>query len=486
MQCFDKTSEDWESWICPDLGAYWRLARYANSDRIVLKPASSQSSTQSAPTCFFVFDAIEGYALQYFNGQNTVRQVQTYLQQKFPHADSHTVTRLIERLIAEGILAARIERDEVEIPEVPTPTILKPGVEWHYNPDGYWILWNREERTYLQVSQEDKTLIEQLALRSKAEVLAEFDLSASDLQVLFQNLAMGRMLPNQQPIKRQRRKFTPFQLLYFKRPLFNPDPWLNRKIGLLRWIWTRGFALVLIAFLAASLAIGIDRRDAILVMGQNLMQSSGGSFFIPFALLSVFVVTLHELGHAFTLKHYGREVPEVGLLFMCLFPAAYTDTTAQYLLPKWKRVLVVGAGILVQVTIAAIALLFWNLAIPGSWLHSASYLLMVAALFTVAVNLNPMAKFDGYYLAVAATGINNLRNRAFQLYVNLFTGQPLLEEGKDRLILAIYAPFSLLYIWSVFGFLFYRLFDWTLVNIPALGAMLLFTWLLYYFAPDSE
>jgi putative peptide zinc metalloprotease protein len=108
---------------------------------------------------------------------------------------------------------------------------------------------------------------------------------------------------------------------------------------------------------------------------------------------------------------------------------------------------------------------------------------MAASLFTLALNLNPVAKFDGYYLAVAATGINNLRGRAFGLYINFFTGKPIREPQKDLWILALYAPFSLLYIWFVFGFLFWRIFTWSWTQMPITVLFLLAIWAVYYFCP---
>ncbi|MGD2183305.1 hypothetical protein [Lusitaniella coriacea] len=468
--CFDPKSQD--SWICPSLGTYWQLGKLKSSNQFVLRSPYSKQR--------FLFTPVEGYALQHFTGQYAIAQIQTQIAQKFPDTPPNFVQTLISRLLEEGILSVG------EVEEKPKASLLKSSVEWHYNADGYWILRNQEDRTFIQVGREDKAIIDQLGTKPRAEILAEFGIPPAKLQTLLQMLAATGMLEGSQPPKRQRGKFNPMQLLFFKFPLFNPDPWLNRNIAYLRWLWTKSFAIVLGVFLLLSGAIALDRRDAILSMGQRLMEGQGASLFIPFAFLSVFVVTLHELGHAFTLKYYNRQVPEVGLLFMCLFPAAYTDTTDQYCLSQGKRILVVAAGVLVQITIAAIALLFWNLSVEGSGLHTASYLLMVAALFTVAVNLNPLAKFDGYYLSVAVTGINNLRNRAFGFYGNLFTGKPIRERAKDRLVLAIYAPFSLFYIWFVFGFLFYRLTDWTLVNAPTIAAMLLIAWAIYYFFPTAS
>ncbi|WP_287522101.1 hypothetical protein [Okeania sp. SIO2C2] len=37
------------------------------------------------------------------------------------------------------------------------------------------------------------------------------------------------------------------------------------------------------------------------------------------------VIFLHEFGHAFTLKHFGGVVPEIGLLFMCFMSVMYTS-----------------------------------------------------------------------------------------------------------------------------------------------------------------
>jgi multidrug efflux pump subunit AcrA (membrane-fusion protein)/Zn-dependent protease len=216
------------------------------------------------------------------------------------------------------------------------------------------------------------------------------------------------------------------------------------------------------------------------------MSSLRTSLLLPFILLTILVVTLHELGHAFTLKHYGGIVPEVGVMIRFFFPAAYTNTTDSYCLVKRRqRGLVVGAGVLCQIIIWAMGLWLWNLSSSGTWLSTTSYLLMVAALFTVAINLNPLTKFDGYYLAVALSGINNLRSRSFGFYANLLSWRPIQENRRDALVLAAYAPFSLAYTLLVFGHLFGWLGDWSLTNIPFWTLTLLTLWAIYFYWPNS-
>jgi putative peptide zinc metalloprotease protein len=136
--------------------------------------------------------------------------------------------------------------------------------------------------------------------------------------------------------------------------------------------------------------------------------------------------------------------------------------------------------------LAAIALLLWNWSNPSSWLHTTSYLLMTAALFTVALNLNPLARFDGYYLASAMTGINNLRSRSFKFYQRLLTRKANPEKKKNSLILACYAPLSLAYIYFIFGFLILRITDWSFTNIPTLSLILLLIWGIYFILPEPK
>jgi len=456
--------------ICPNLGAYWKLGQLKNSENIILKSPGKQ----------FIFSPEEGYALRYFVGQFTLDQIQEACQQEFNHALApNWVSQLLEKLIDLGILTFQ----ETEEPEIlQSSSLLKPCLQW-INHHDYWILRNPENVTFLQVTSEDKTLIEQLELSSPQAIIQEFCIPPEHLKKLLQMLNATGMLVGTQPSKPPRRKFSPLQLLFFRIPLFNPDSFLNTHINKVNWLFSQPIAFLLLALLSASTALGFYHSEAIVHQGQSLVQAYGNNLILPFIFFSFLVILLHEGGHAFTLKHYGGIVPEIGLLFMMLIPAAYTNTSDSYCLSRWKRILVVGAGILVQFILAALGFWIWHFSTDGMGLHTSSFLLMAASLFTLAINLNPVAKFDGYHLAVAATGINNLRGRAFCLYLNFFTGQPLKENRKDLWILALYAPLSLAYIGLVFGFLFWRIFTWSLAHVPITALALLTLWAIYYFFP---
>lgn len=455
--------------LCPDITTQWQLGQTSQKDRVILQEKIGKRCYQ--------FSLVEGYVLQCFTGKFTVQQIQDLCQQRIAGIDSNFVLQLYNKLFVLGIL---------ENPKLAASPKLKLSVQWTYNPEGYWILDNPADHTSspMQVGETDKAVIDDLE-KSHQEIYAKHSISPQHLQELLSMLAATGMLEGTQQAIPPQKKFNPLQLLFFRLPLVNPDPWLDQHIDKLRWIWTRTFSFFLIIFLAASVVVGLSKQSQILFTGQIIWNNYGLSVLIPFILLCGFVVTIHELSHAFTLKHYGGIVPEIGLLMICLMPGCYTDTTASYRLVKRRqRVLVVGAGVLCQVILWAIGLWLWLLLAETSWLKNISYLLMVAALLTVVINLNPLAKFDGYYLASAFTGINNLRDRSFQFYANLFRRRPLPKHQNTRLILATYAPLSLLYGLLVFGHLLLWLTGWSLTNIPVWTLLLFSVWAIYFYSPS--
>lgn len=469
------TPEINQDWLCPNLSSYWQIGKLPKSNQLMLCSPWSQMHYPISPA--------EAQALRYFTGQFTVAQVQQQCQQTPGDISPTFVVELIQKLIDCQILSLELTEPE---PSFGVPQ-LKPSVQWFPQSRGYWILRNPENVTRpMQVSDRHKAAIEQLGRCSVAQILHQHDLNPTEFRTLLQQLATTGMLVGTEPAKAPKRKFTPLRLLFFSLPLCNPDPWLSRSVQYLRWLWTPQAAVALACFLAVSVSYGMRQQSELTQMASALWTQRDGWLVLSFGLLSLMVVSLHELGHAFTLKHFNRSVPEVGLMFMFLFPAAYTNTTDQYSLTRWQRSLVVGAGVICQITIAALAFWLWQGTSAGTWLHTASYLSLVAALLTVTVNLNPLSKFDGYYLALAVTGINNLRSRSFALYAHFLRRQPIQEEPRDRWILALYAPFSLAYSLTVLSFLLLKVTGWSSTNAPILVLLSLLAWLIYFYFPTTK
>ena len=137
-------------------------------------------------------------------------------------------------------------------------------------------------------------------------------------------------------------------------------------------------------------------------------------------LLFPVIKLLHEFGHAFAVKAYGGEVHEMGVMILVLTPVPYVDASSAWAFrSKWQRVLVGGAGMVVEVFIASFALFLWLNLEPGI-LRSLCYnTILIAGISTVLFNANPLLRFDGYYMLMDYLEIPNLRQRATQYLVYL-------------------------------------------------------------------
>ncbi len=171
---------------------------------------------------------------------------------------------------------------------------------------------------------------------------------------------------------------------------------------------------------------------------------------VYYALALMLAKSFHELAHAYTAKHYGLRVPSMGVAFMVMFPLLYTDTSEGWKLTSRRaRLAIDGAGITAEMCLAGISLLAWSF-LPEGAFKSAAYLLAAStSASTLAVNLNPFMRFDGYYLLMDAVDMPNVQQRSFAfgkwqlrrwlLGVDADIPEPEYESGKNWLIGYAYA-----------------------------------------------
>jgi putative peptide zinc metalloprotease protein len=71
-----------------------------------------------------------------------------------------------------------------------------------------------------------------------------------------------------------------------------------------------------------------------------------------------------------------------------------------------------GAGIMVEVALAALAMITWTLVEPGIVQAIAFNVMLICGISTVLFNGNPLLRFDGYYVLADLVEIPNLASRA--------------------------------------------------------------------------
>ncbi|MCB1136533.1 MAG: efflux RND transporter periplasmic adaptor subunit, partial [Chlamydiia bacterium] len=137
---------------------------------------------------------------------------------------------------------------------------------------------------------------------------------------------------------------------------------------------------------------------------------------VKYAAAICVVKCIHELSHAYTAKRYGLYVPSMGIAFIVLFPLLFTDVTnAWKLRSRHQRLLISAAGILAETILAGLSTIGWLLTEPGT-LHNILFVVSSTTwVSTLAVNLNPVIRYDGYYILADLWGVDNLHQRAFRV-----------------------------------------------------------------------
>jgi putative peptide zinc metalloprotease protein len=221
---------------------------------------------------------------------------------------------------------------------------------------------------------------------------------------------MLRRSERREDSERWRRILHPMSL---RIPVFDPNAFLDRWVGLVRplfsvygllaWCAVVGLALVLGASHWAELTEDAGSR---LLSGQNLLL-----LWVAYPC----VKALHEFGHGFAAKVWGAEIHEMGIMFLVLMPMPYVDASAANVFPdKRRRMVVAAAGILVEMFLAALALLVWLTVEPGLVRSLAYDVIWISGASTLLFNANPLLRFDGYFVLSDWIEIPNLGARSNQ------------------------------------------------------------------------
>lgn len=244
------------------------------------------------------------------------------------------------------------------------------------------------------------------------EVVAKFLIQHQLVQASFTD-APPKMAEQLAKIQGSPLKWLLHHYLFFRVPLVNPDAWLTRHLHWARWFSKPAFSWLTLGALAIGLSQVVRRWD---VFTASLVDTFNLEGLMAYGVALLCVKVLHELGHAFTAKHFGCRVPAMGVAFLAMWPVAYTDTNETWRLTcRFQRLRVASAGIMTELVIAAWATLAWAL-LPDGSLKSAAFVLATTSwVATLAINASPFMRFDGYFILMDALDMPNLHGRSFAL-----------------------------------------------------------------------
>ncbi|MFT5107763.1 MAG: putative peptide zinc metalloprotease protein [Verrucomicrobiales bacterium] len=232
--------------------------------------------------------------------------------------------------------------------------------------------------------------------------LLEYDV-ANDARQLFERFKKRRT-------KEVKARFT--NIMFMRFPLLNPDRFLVRTMPFVGWLVGKLGVIIWLLVVGLAFKVAIDNFPALLDQGQSVLAP--GNLLMLYIAMAV-TKTLHEFGHAYCCRKYGGEVHVMGIMLLIFSPIPYMDASSSWgFRSKWRRVQVGAAGMIVEIFVAAIAVFIWANTGSGT-LHNLAYnMIFVASVSTILFNVNPLLRFDGYYILSDLLEIPNLHQRAAQ------------------------------------------------------------------------
>ncbi len=199
-------------------------------------------------------------------------------------------------------------------------------------------------------------------------------------------------------------------IMFLRIPLLDPDAFLKRTLPFVGPWFSRGGALVWLAVLLLAGKVALGHAGALMDQSQGILAPS--NLFLLYVSL-VFIKVFHEFGHAYACRKFGGEVHVMGVMLLIFTPIPYMDATSSWAFrSRWQRALVGAAGMLVELFIAALAVFVWAYTAPGA-LNSLAYNVMfIASVSTLLFNINPLLRFDGYYILSDLLDVPSLHARS--------------------------------------------------------------------------
>jgi putative peptide zinc metalloprotease protein len=201
--------------------------------------------------------------------------------------------------------------------------------------------------------------------------------------------------------------------LFFRLPLVRPAAFLERTLPRVAWLFSP-ITLGAFAMLALLGLFLVARQWDVFLASFPYFFTWDGAAAYGAGLIGVKLI--HELGHAYTATRYGCRVPTMGVSFLVMMPVLYTDTTGAWrLTSRRKRLLIDSAGVIAELMVATLATLAW-VVLPDGPMRSIAFVTATTSwIMSLAVNLSPLMRFDGYYILSDWLGVPNLQNRGFAL-----------------------------------------------------------------------
>ena len=284
--------------------------------------------------------------------------------------------------------------------------------------------------------------------------------------------------------KKEQRKLRSnlMNILFLRIPLLDPDTVLKRCLPLIRLLFSRAGLVAWLAVVGTGLKFALDDFDKLKDQAQGVLAPT--NLFLLY-VCGFLIKMIHETGHACAVRRHGGEVHSMGVMFMMLAPLPYTDATASWSFrSKAQRVLVASSGMLFEFFVAGLAAIAWSWLGGGAAKSVAYNVLFLASVTTVLFNINPLMKFDGYYILADWLDMPNLQQHSgehlkYLLERHVFgkhDARTPAQSQRDAWIFGLYGILSHAYKFLLFGGILVSISRHYLLLAVVMGVFILLSW----------
>lgn len=218
----------------------------------------------------------------------------------------------------------------------------------------------------------------------------------------------------------------------------NLRPLANLLFGFLGYsLWTAVIVIGLSCFVG-------HYESAMLGIRGTLSANQWLSMLLIWSLLKI----AHEAGHGLACINAGGTVRECGLTLIAGIPVAFVDVASSRRLGRWTRIRISLAGVQMELGVASLAFLYWVSYPNSGYRDFALQTALLGSIATILLNLNPLMRFDGYFVLSDALRIPNLATRSEEYLRHrvwsFFTGSPRRNGKSTTALIRTYA-------WAAWG-----------------------------------
>lgn len=180
---------------------------------------------------------------------------------------------------------------------------------------------------------------------------------------------------------------------------------------------------------------------------------SNYSLYLVFLMLSFIISIIHEFGHSVACRKFNVQPKEIGFGFYLFFPVMFTDVSSSWELEKKQRLIIDLAGFYFQVITMVVIMIVMTF---FDSFNTLGKIIVYQNIILIIYNLNPLFRFDGYWILSDLFNITNLRQKSsifikdFILNVLRFIQNKPLKKKNVRPIIYWYSIISNLFIIFVF------------------------------------